>query len=108
MPFTDSGKNTMLTALGATHVAVFQGDPSTTGVELERLAITFNAPAAGSMDQVEASIDFAIAAGETVDHIGYFDAAVGGTLLAYDPVTAESFAAAGTYKLTETTMTLTG
>lgn len=108
MPYTATGKNNMLAALGATHVTAFSGDPSGAGTELAsaRQPISFNAPAAGSMDQAAAAIDIAVNAG-TVDHIAYFSALTAGNLIAYDPVTAEVFAAAGTYRLTESTMSIT-
>lgn len=106
MPYTTAGKNAMLAALGVTHAAVFQGDPSAGGTELDRKAITFNAISGGSMDQASSAIVFDIQGGETVNHVGYYNASSGGTLLAYDPVTAEVFASAGTYSLTESTLHL--
>lgn len=105
MPYTDTGKANMLLALGATHVAAFSGDPTGAGVELDRVAITWAAPAAGAREQA-ADPELAIGAGETVDHVGYFDAATAGNLLMYDPVTAETFASAGTYTLTSSAHSL--
>lgn len=99
MPYTTEGKNKMLTALGATHVAAYEGDPSNGGTELDRQPITWGAAANGEREQ-SANPEFTIAAGKTVDHIGYFDAGTDGTLLMFDPVTAETFANAGTYTLT--------
>lgn len=101
MPYTVAAKNAMLdgTYTPPTHVAAFQGDPTGAGVELDRVAIAWAAAAGGSKEQ-SANPQFAIGAGETVNHIGYFSAAVGGTLWFYDPVTPETFAAAGTYTLT--------
>lgn len=107
MPWTNEGKNAMLAASGITHAAVYDGDPSGAGTQIgSRQAITFNTPSAGSMDQVSAAIDFAVGAGETVDHVAYFTASSGGEMRAYDPVTSETFTAAGTYRLTESVLDL--
>lgn len=107
MPFTNTGKSNLLTATGITHVTAFDGDPTGAGTELAtaREAITISDDGDGTAQQSEASIDIAVGAG-TVDHIGYYDAASGGNLLAYDPVTAEVFAAPGTYRLTETDLSV--
>ena len=108
MPYTTAGKNVMLAALGVTHVTAFNGDPTATGTEIAtaRQPITLSVAAAGARDQVEAAIDISVGAG-TVNHIAYFTALTGGEMRAYDPVTAETFAAAGTYRLTESTFTIT-
>lgn len=97
--YTIAGRNKMLMALGVTHAAAYQGDPSNGGTELDRQAITWGAAANGEREQ-SANPEFAIGAGETVNHIGYYDAGTGGTLLMVAPVTPETFANAGTYTLT--------
>lgn len=106
MPFTTAAKHRMLAALGATHAAAFQGVPGAGGTELDRKPITWAAPANGSM-AAGAQPVFDIGPGETVDYVGYYDAASGGTLLAYDDLTAETYAGAGTYTLTGGTLSLT-
>ena len=107
MPFTNTGKSNMLAATGITHVTAFSGDPTGAGSELAtaREAITISDDGDGTAQQSQASIDIAVGAG-TVDYIAYYDASSGGNLLAYDPVTAETFASPGTYRLTETDLSI--
>ena len=66
-----------------------------------RKAIAYNAAAGGSIDDSTNGAVFDIPAGATVDSIGFFDASTGGTLQAWDDVTSESFAAQGTYTVTD-------
>lgn len=98
--YTTYAKNAMLDGsyTPATHVAAFQGDPTGAGVELDRQAIAWAAAAGGEKEQSAAPI-FDIGAGETVNHVGYFDAGAGGNLLWWDAVTPEVFAGAGTCRL---------
>lgn len=106
MPYTDAGKNVMLDNLGVTHAAAFEGDPSGAGTELDRQSITFAAASGGARDSSDQP-EFSIEAGETVDHIGFYDAASGGNLLAYATVTSEGpYGSAGTYTLTDADLDL--
>lgn len=108
MPYTDAGKNNMLDNLGVTHAAVFEGDPSSGGTELDRQPISFNAASGGAIDS-SSQPEFSISAGETVDHVGYFDDPSEGTLLSYDPVTEEGpYGSDGTYTLTDSEQHLNG
>lgn len=113
MPVTDAGKNIALDDLGAsaTHVALFNGDPSGAGTEISggtyaRQSVTWNAASAGNLDSSNAPT-FDVPAGATVNHIAIYTAATGGTLLAYRSVTAETFSSAGTYTVTDLDISLT-
>jgi len=56
MPYTVVGKNTMLTALGVTHVSAHTGDPGETGINevtggsYGRQSVTFTTASAGNLD----------------------------------------------------------
>lgn len=108
MGFTATGKNNMLAALGATHCAPCNGDPAASGTELAtRQAITMGTPADGSMGaDCDPALEFNISAGATVNHIGYYNALTAGALIARDDVTAETFGAAGIYRLTAATFAI--
>jgi len=108
MGFTVTGKNNMLTAVGITHCVPCNGDPSTGGTELAaRQAITLAAASGGSrVGDCDPALEFSIAAGQTVNHIGYYNALTGGALIARDDVTAEVYGAAGIYRLTAATFSL--
>jgi hypothetical protein len=113
MPYTAEGKNLMLAALKGTnpttpitHAAVFNGDPSGAGTQVgDRVAITFGTPTAGAMEDA-GDVEFAVPSADTVSYVGFYSASTGGTLLAYDDVTSEVFAAAGTYTLTQAILNL--
>lgn len=67
-----------------------------------RKAIAFNAAVGGSMDDSTNGAVFDVAAGVTVNAIGYHSAVSAGTLLALDDdVTPEVFGSQGTYTLTD-------
>lgn len=66
-----------------------------------RLAIAFNAPAEGAMDDSTNGALFDVPAGAQVDAVGYHSASTAGTLLGLDGVTQEVFAAQGQYNLTD-------
>lgn len=106
MPYTVAGKNAMLAALGVTHAAVFNGDPTATGTQLgARQPISWNAPAAGVLDSSTVP-EFAVDAGQTVNHVAFYTALTAGELRAYAAVTAETFANAGTYRLLDADLDL--
>jgi len=97
--YTTAALNKMIGALGATHVAVFNGDPSAGGtIHDSRQAISFAAPVEGSIDSTVIP-EFSISAGGTVNYVGFYDAATAGNLLVRKAVPAESFTEAGIYRL---------
>ncbi len=108
--FTDSGKNEMLDASTITHAALFNGDPSGAGTEISggsyaRQAITM-ASASGGEISITTDETFEVPAGGTVNWVAYFTALTGGTLLAHDEVTEETYASAGQYILDSSTFTI--
>ena len=70
-----------------------------------RKAIAFNAPVEGLMDDSTNGAVVDVPA-STVDYVGLFSAVTAGTLLAIDDVTAELFAAQGTYSVTDAKLNL--
>lgn len=111
MPYTVTGKNTMLDALGVTHVSAHTADPGETGTSevtggtYARKSITFNAAASGNLDSSNAPV-LDIPAGTTVTHIGYWDALTGGNFLGYSDITDETFNNAGTITITDADLDL--
>lgn len=112
MPYTVAGKNRMLAALGATHVSAHTADPGDSGTNevsggsYARSAITFNAPAAGSLDSSNVPA-ISIPAATTVTHVGYWDALSGGVFLGSSVVTGtEVFNNAGTLSVTDADLDL--
>jgi hypothetical protein len=110
--FTDAGKNEMLDASTITHAALFNGDPSGAGSEVTggapayaRQAITLPSASGGSI-VVSTDATFDVPSGATVNYVGYFTAITGGTLLAYDDVTEETFGAQGQYILDSSTFSI--
>lgn len=100
MPLTNFSKDGMLdgTYTPPSHVAIFNGDPTGAGVEIDRVAIAWNAAVAGVKEQSAAPV-LDVPAGQTVNYVGYFDAAAGGNLLIYAAVTPEVYANAGVYQV---------
>lgn len=70
-----------------------------------RKSIAFNAASGGTMDDSTNGAVFDVPAC-TVNYIGLYSASSGGTLLAIDRVTAEVFAAQGTYTVTDADLDL--
>lgn len=115
MPYTTEGKNAMLAYLAT--VAVYMGlhtaVPSTASPNevaggspaYARKAKTWNAPAAGAMDDSNQPV-FDVPGGVTVSHVGYWSAPTGGILYAYAAVTNETFGAQGTYTNTDSDLDL--
>jgi len=105
---TAEGKNLMLAALAGvnpttpiTHIAAFNGSPASSGTQLgDRSAVTFGTPSAGSMEDA-GDVNITVPAGSTVNYLGFFTASTGGTLMAYDDVTEETFTEAGIYTVTQ-------
>ena len=114
MPFKDSGKNIMLNEVVSviTHVSLHSAFPATGGNELAgggyaRQAITWDAAAAGSISDATNGATFSIEAGDTVAAVGFNTALTGGTIHADADVTDEVFGGAGTYELTNATLSIT-
>lgn len=111
MPYTVTGKNTMLDNLGVTHVSAHTADPTDSGLNevtggtYARVSITFSAAASGNLDSSNApSIN--IPAGVTVSHVGYWSALTGGTFLGYSDTVNETFNNAGTLTVTDADLDL--
>jgi hypothetical protein len=95
MPYSTTGKNAMLNALGAlaTFASLHSAYPGDSGASeisggspaYARKAKTWNAAAAGSMDDSNAPV-FDVAAGTTVAYIGFWSASSGGNYYAYAPL----------------------
>lgn len=101
MPLTDSAKNIGLDDIGAsaTHIALFNGDPSGVGVEISggsyaRQSITWNTASAGNLDSINTPT-FTVPAGSTVNYLALYTALTGGTLLGYRAITSQTFATEG-------------
>lgn len=122
MPYSTNGKNLALNALRGTnpttpitHASLHTADPGDTGASevsggspaYARKAIAFNAPSGGTMDDSTNGAVFDVPAGTTVTHVGFWSAATAGTFLASADVTDETFAAQGTYTLTDADLTIT-
>lgn len=113
---TTDGKNQGLGGLPSTvYVALHSGNPGTTGTSNEltggspayaRKAATLNA-AAGGARSLAASISFDIPPSTVVTYASLWTALTGGTCLATDDVTSESFTGQGTYVLTDFEVSIT-
>lgn len=92
MPLVDATKNSLLTSLAAliSHVSAHSSFPGTTGANeltggsYARKAITFSAPAAGSMDITAAQL-IDVPAGATVAWFGGWSALTAGSFRGYAP-----------------------
>jgi hypothetical protein len=110
MPYSILGKNAMLNALGAlaVFVSLHTADPGETGADevtggspaYARKAITWNAAAAGAMDDSNVPV-FDVPSGTHVNYVGLWSLVTGGVWYGSDVVTEEIFAAQGTYTLTD-------
>lgn len=93
MPYSTTGRNAMLGAIGVTHASLHSGFPGAGGANeisggapaYARKAIGFGAAAAGVRSQ-SASIQFDVPAGTTVRYVGFWDALTGGNFLGYHPL----------------------
>lgn len=117
MPLTNAAKHVMLDALGAVavYVSLHTADPSTSGTgevtggspAYARKAITWNAAASGNLDSSNTPV-FDVPGSTTISHMGYWSAASGGTFYGGNALSAsETFAAQGTYTLTDADVSLT-
>jgi len=110
MPYSSNAKNSMLDHLGteAVFVSLHITDPGDTGTgevtggspAYARKAITWNAAAAGAMDDSNVPV-FDVPAGTHVNYVGLWSLVTGGVWYGSDVVTEEIFAAQGTYTLTD-------
>jgi hypothetical protein len=110
MAFSNAGKNALLSGLAstATHVSIHSADPGTTGASESssaRQPIAWDAPSGGVMllNGVE---DIAMPVGSDAVYFGLWTALSAGSFLCGGLLAAsEHFTAAGTYHLTEITLT---
>jgi len=113
---TATGKNTVLdSGLPANlYAALHSGAPGADGSTNEltggtpayvRKAVTMAAAAAGAK-ATSAAVTFDVPAAATVAYASLWTAATGGTCVATDDVTSETFAAQGQYKLNSFTVTI--
>ena len=110
MALSNAGKDVMLDALAdvAVYVSLHTADPGTTGANeatggspaYSRKSITWNTAANGNLDSSNQPV-FDVPAG-TYSHFGLWSAATGGTFYGGGALSAsETFAAQGTYTLTD-------
>lgn len=93
MPFTPTGNNAMLDAIGITHVSLHSGFPGTGGANeisggspaYARGAITFGAAAASERAQ-GADVVLNVPPSTTLQFVGYWTAATGGNFRGYHPL----------------------
>lgn len=76
------------------------------GGSYARVAIAYNAPVDGTMDDSTNGAQINIPAVGNVDAVTYHSASTAGTLLGLDPKTRESFASAGIYNVTDSDLDL--
>lgn len=115
MPYSTYYKNAALNTwrnvsftIAATYGSLHSGAPGDTGANeitggspaYARKAVTWNAAASGSLDSSNAPV-FDVPSGTTVAHVGFWDAVTAGNFLGSADVTDETFAAQGTYTLTD-------
>lgn len=119
MALVDAVKNQMLDTLRgqnptlfATHMSLHTADPGTTGADevvggsYARQAITWNAAAAGVLDDVSVP-DFDVPGGTTITHFGLWTAVSAGTFVGGDELSAsETFGSASTYTVSNLTVSL--
>lgn len=113
MPLSTAAKNGMLNWLAgvAGYASAHTADPGDTGAfevsggTYTRKAITWNAAAAGSLDN-NANPALDIPAGTTVTHIGFWSALTAGTYYGSLDVADEAFTNAGTYTVSDADVAL--
>lgn len=110
MPLQNPAKHAMLDHLAtlAVWASLHSADPGAGGASeisggspaYARKAITWNAAAAGNLDNLANPV-FDVPAGVTVSHVGLWSAVSGGTFYGSADVTDEAFAGQGTYTLSD-------
>lgn len=100
---TTAGKNAALAGLSIAYVSAHTAAPGDSGASevsggsYARVAATFGTPANGIRSATNAPV-LNIPASNTITHIGYWTAASGGALLAWDDLSAPvAFSNAGTF-----------
>jgi hypothetical protein len=95
MPYTDEGKNLMLEALrkAASHVGLHTAYPKEQNSEVpfgiyRRASISFALDGSGAMESNN-KVLFEVPPNTRVRFVGFWDRAVGGILLAFDPLPTE-------------------
>lgn len=102
MPFTDDGRAVMLYGLAATisHVSLHNGPPEDgnelSGGVYRRKQIDFRDPESGEVRTLR-EIQFDVPEGARVTHAGFWNAPIGGVLLAAGPTNAHQFHGRGVY-----------
>lgn len=116
MTFTpnDNGKNAALAGgltNAITHLALHSANPGTTGTSptsAARLAVAWNAPAAGSSSMTAAKNFTGGASNGAATFVGAWSAVTGGTFYGYWDITGDqTFNSAGEYTLDSLTLTAT-
>lgn len=104
MPITTSGINLMLDAFAdvATYVALFNGNPNTTGTEVSggsysRQLITWNDASNKNLDSNGAVTFSGLASGTVFDYVGIMTAVNGGTLMQFRSINQVSLLDGGDY-----------
>ena len=77
MPLTTAGKNNLISITSFTHATAFQDLGVTETTPVTRLATTWAAAASGAR-AISAQLSIAIAAGQTIQAVGVYDALTGG------------------------------
>lgn len=117
MALSNSGKDVMLDELAtvAVYASLHTADPGTSGTSevtggspsYARQSITWNAASAGNLDSSNQPV-FNIPSGTTVAYFGLWSASSGGTFYGGGSLSSsETFAAQGTYTLTDADVNLT-
>lgn len=104
--YSNAGKNLLLDgfASGAVYASLHTGDPSTTGANevtggspaYARKSVTWAAASAGALTTSNAQV-FDVPAGTTIQYVGFWSLASGGTFYGHVTITNETFAGQGTY-----------
>ena len=109
MGFATTALNSMLDSLTVNTAKLHNGDPGAVGTANELTggtyaskAVTFGAASSGVRTKT-GTATFGVPAGGSVQYVSFWNS---GTFLWSDQVTTEAFAAAGTYALSASTMTL--
>lgn len=115
MPYVNASKNTMLDHLGTLglYVSLHTADPGATGTNevtggspaYARKSVTW-AAASGGSKAASNQPEFDVPASTTITHVGIWSASTSGTFYGSGTITSETFAAQGTYTLTNLTIDL--
>lgn len=114
MALNTTAKNTMVNGLTGVvgYLSAHTADPGATGTNevsgspYARAAVAWGAASGGS-GAASAAVNISIPGGVTVAYVGLWSAASGGTFYGAAAITAESFGASGTLKVTAATISAT-